>query len=85
MTPEELNAMSDPRKPPCKCGYPDIPGQCPGPANCPMAQEDAEIPQIVNEAIDNYGRYYAEHHNMGMGVRDDMRYIAELMMRWFRK
>ena len=25
----------------CKCGYPDMPGQCPGPANCPMAGEDA--------------------------------------------
>ena len=24
----------------CKCGYPDMPGQCPGPANCPMAGED---------------------------------------------
>lgn len=24
----------------CKCGYPDMPGSCPGPANCPMCQED---------------------------------------------
>ena len=24
----------------CLCGYPDLPGQCPGPANCPMHGED---------------------------------------------
>ena len=24
----------------CKCGYPDMPGQCPGPANCPMVEKD---------------------------------------------
>lgn len=24
----------------CLCGYPDWPGQCPGPANCPLHGED---------------------------------------------
>jgi hypothetical protein len=24
----------------CFCGYPDWPGQCPGPANCPVHGED---------------------------------------------
>lgn len=24
----------------CLCGYPDWPGQCPGPANCPVHGED---------------------------------------------
>jgi len=23
----------------CKCGYPDMPGQCPGWRNCPMCAE----------------------------------------------
>ncbi len=27
----------------CKCGYPDMPGFCPGPRNCPMAQPDEEF------------------------------------------
>lgn len=22
----------------CQCGYPDWPGSCPGPANCPLCQ-----------------------------------------------
>jgi hypothetical protein len=25
----------------CLCGYPDLPGRCPGPANCPMHGEPA--------------------------------------------
>lgn len=24
----------------CLCGYPDWPGQCPGPANCPVHGEE---------------------------------------------
>lgn len=24
----------------CLCGYPDLPGQCPGPRNCPMHGQD---------------------------------------------
>ena len=27
----------------CRCGNPDWPGQCPGPANCPVHGEDLEI------------------------------------------
>lgn len=26
----------------CLCGYPDWPGQCPGPENCPVHGEDVE-------------------------------------------
>jgi len=26
----------------CLCGYPDLPGQCPGPRNCPMHGEDLD-------------------------------------------
>jgi hypothetical protein len=26
----------------CLCGYPDLPGSCPGPAACPMHGEDLE-------------------------------------------
>lgn len=26
----------------CRCGYPDMPGQCPGPANCPLQQKERE-------------------------------------------
>lgn len=26
----------------CKCGYPDMPGQCPGWRNCPMHGEPVE-------------------------------------------
>ena len=24
----------------CQCGYPDWPGSCPGPDNCPLCEED---------------------------------------------
>lgn len=30
----------------CKCGYPDWPGQCPGPDNCPVHGE--QPPEIDN-------------------------------------
>ncbi|HEX6992413.1 MAG TPA: hypothetical protein VF151_11025 [Gemmatimonadales bacterium] len=40
------------------------------------------LPSVVQEAIDSYARYYAEHHKLGMSVRDDMRYIASLAIRW---
>jgi len=26
----------------CACGYPDLPGRCPGPSLCPMANYGAE-------------------------------------------
>lgn len=34
----------------CKCGYPDWPGSCPGPANCPMCQEDDGPEPLGNES-----------------------------------
>lgn len=40
------------------------------------------LPAPVQEAIDACGRYYAEHHKLGMSVRDDMRYVAEVALRW---
>ncbi len=27
----------------CLCGYPDWPGQCPGPENCPVHGEDLSV------------------------------------------
>lgn len=33
----------------CACGYPEMPGHCPGPHNCPMAQ--SETPRA--DALDN--------------------------------
>ena len=29
----------------CKCGHPDLPGQCPGWRNCPMCATDEVEPQ----------------------------------------
>ena len=34
----------------CKCGYPDLPGSCQGPANCPMCQEDDGPEPIDNKS-----------------------------------
>lgn len=31
----------------CQCGYPDWPGQCPGPANCPCAQSSNDDEEDV--------------------------------------
>ena len=41
-----------------------------------------ELPPAVQECIDAYGRYYAEHHKLGMSIRNDMKYVAEVAMRW---
>ena len=41
-----------------------------------------ELPPAVQECIDAYGRYYADHHKLGMSVRKDMQYVAEMAMRW---
>jgi len=30
------------REPYCKCGYPDMPGYCPGWRNCPMCAVDEQ-------------------------------------------
>ena len=37
---------------------------------------------VVQECIDNYGKYYAEQHKLGMSVRSDMIYVAQLALRW---
>ena len=37
---------------------------------------------VVQECIDNYGKYYAEQHKLGMSVRSDMIYVAQLAIRW---
>lgn len=42
------------------------------------------LPAPVQEAIDAYGKYYAKHHKLGMSVRDDMTYIAQMAMRWVK-
>jgi len=39
------------------------------------------LPPVVMEAINQYGRYYADHHKLGMSVRDDMRYVASVAIR----
>lgn len=40
------------------------------------------LPPEVMEAINAYGRYYAEHHKLGMSIRDDMKYIASVAIRF---
>ena len=40
---------------------------------------------VVQECIDNYGKYYAEQHKLGMSVRSDMIYVAQLALRWADK
>lgn len=37
---------------------------------------------VVHEAIDNYAKYYTEHHKLGLSIRDDMRYVAQVATRW---
>jgi hypothetical protein len=37
---EAFEARRNRRRSGCLCGYPDWPGQCPGPANCPVHGED---------------------------------------------
>jgi hypothetical protein len=44
--------------------------------------EGPEIPAAVQVAIDAYAKYYAEHHKLGLSIRDNMRYIAQVAMRW---
>lgn len=43
---------------------------------------NTELHPVVQECIDNYAKYYAEHHKLGMSIRDDMRYVAEVATRW---
>ena len=44
--------------------------------------ESAPLHPAVQECIDAYGRYYTEHHRLGMNVRNDMMYVAEVATRW---
>lgn len=44
--------------------------------------ERGELPGSVQEAVDSYARYYADHHKLGMSIREDMTYIAQVAMRW---
>jgi hypothetical protein len=37
---EAYEARQARRRNTCLCGYPDWPGQCPGPANCPVHGQD---------------------------------------------
>ncbi len=39
---DDWDNLPEPREPHCKCGYPDMPGQCPGWRNCPMCRTSAE-------------------------------------------
>ena len=41
-----------------------------------------DLPGPVQEAINAHAKYYAEHHKIGMSIRDDMTYIAKVAMRW---
>jgi hypothetical protein len=51
----------------------------------PVEPTDTPINPVVQEAIDNFGRYYAERHKLGMSIRSDMQYIARLASRWAEK
>lgn len=51
----------------------------------PVEPTDTPINPVVQEAIDNFGRYYAEYHKLGMSIRSDMQYIARLASRWAEK
>lgn len=48
-----------------------------------MDKPEAEVSlhPVVQEAIDSYAKYYAEHHKLGMSIRSDMRYVAEVATR----
>lgn len=41
---EAIDARRARRRTGCLCGYPDWPGQCPGPANCPVHGENLSNP-----------------------------------------
>ena len=46
------------------------------------AESAPPLHPVVQECIDNYGKYYAEQHKLGMSVRSDMIYVAQLALRW---
>ena len=41
-----------------------------------------KLPGPVQEAIGALAKYYAEHHKLGMSIKDDMTYIACVALRW---
>lgn len=43
------------------------------------------LPGPVQEAINAHAKYYAEHHGLGMSLRDDLTYIAQVALRWAPK
>lgn len=45
---DAIDARRARRRTGCLCGYPDWPGQCPGPANCPVHGE-----KLSNQESDN--------------------------------
>lgn len=65
------------------CGEPGCPVPAPMSRNDEPKKESIEtLPGPVQEAINTYARYYAEHHKLGMSIRDDLIYIAHVAMRW---
>jgi hypothetical protein len=36
--------IAEPKQEHCRCGWPDMPGQCPGWRNCPTCEEDENDP-----------------------------------------
>ena len=39
---DQIEAREAARASRCQCGYPDWPGSCPGPANCPCCQTESD-------------------------------------------
>lgn len=48
----------------------------------PLTAKADELHPVVHEAIDGYAKYYAAHHKLGLSIRDDMRYVAQVATRW---
>lgn len=45
-------------------------------------ETEVKLHPVVQECIDGYAKYYAKHHKLGLSIRDDMRYVAEVATRW---
>jgi len=48
----------------------------------PVGENLEPLPPEVHEAINAYAAYYAEHHKLGMSIRNDMQYIASVALRF---
>lgn len=46
------------------------------------AESAPSLHPVIQECIDNYGKYYADQHKLGMSVRSDMIYVAQIALRW---